>query len=192
MRTAPTVTAWLWLALACNAGAAGGDPVNDVRGQAAKQLGVKESTVEVTPLDATVPGLQLFGAEAASSGQRRFVAGAVLASGQVVVGGDAVRKAIFDAWAWSPGKVPPATVAAVVTRTLEMEEPARVVSEPADVTYLGRLGVEGVALPHEETRGGDPAVVWWVGTGSNPATEVILQVTGGVPKLSTGRTHGGG
>ena len=166
--------------------------MNDVRGQAAKVLGVKESAVEVTHLDATVPGLQLFGAEAGSSPPRKFVAVAVLASGGVVVGGDAVRKAIFDAWAWSPGKVSAATVAAVVTRTLELEEPARVVSEAADVTYLGRLGVEGVALPHEETRGGDPAIVWWVGTGANPATEVILQVTGGVPKLSTGRTHGGG
>lgn len=185
-------TAWLWLVLACNAGAAGGDPMNDVRGQAAKVLGVKDSDVQVTPLDAAVPGLQLFGAEVGSSGRRKFVPAAVLASGGVVVGGDAVRKAIFDAWGWSPGKVPAATVAAVMTRTLELNEPARVVSEAADVTYLARLGVDGVALPVEETRGGDPAIVWWVGTGANPATEVILQITGGVPKLSFGRTHGGG
>ena len=58
--------------------------------------------------------------------------------------------------------------------------------------YLARLGVTGVAPPHEETRGADPAFVWWVGTGANPATEVILQLTGGVPKVSYGRTHGGG
>jgi len=168
--------------------------MDEARREAAKVLGVKESAVQVATLDESVAGVTVVGATAGGDrGPRKFAPAAVLADGKVVVGGDAVRKALFGAWAWAPGKVPADQVAAVITKTLETDEPAKLVSDPDRVAYLKRLGVDGVSLPHEDTLDGRPAVVWWIQTGSNPATEVLLKVgADGVPTVSYGRTHGGG
>lgn len=180
--------------LACLGGAQGGDPMDQARAEAARALGVKASAVQVATLDATsVPGLTVLGASVTGRSPRRQFVPAALVGAEVIVGGDAVRARVLAAWAWAPGKIDPALVARVITPTLELPEAAELVADAERVKYLGRLGVSGVALPHEDVLDGVPAVVWWVSTGQNPATEVILKVPpSGPPTLSYGRTHGGG
>jgi hypothetical protein len=180
--------------LACLGGAQGGDPMDQARQEAARALGVKASAIEVTTLDASsVPGVTLLGAQVSGRvPKRKFVPVAVVGS-ELVVGGDAVRQKVLEAWAWKPGQVDPALVAKVLTPTLELPEAPTLVADAERVTYLGRLGVEGVALPHEGTGGEHPAVIWWVSTGQNPATEVILTIPAGAPpQVTYGRSHGGG
>jgi hypothetical protein len=111
-------------------------------------------------------------------------------TGTAVLGGDAVRRAVFSAWGWAPGLVPAAQVAAVVTHTLDLPGDPEVILDPERVVYLGRLGAEGIALPHGETINGSSAVTWWVSTETERATEVIVEVgIDGRPRLSYGRTH---
>ena len=134
-----------------------------------------------------VPGVRLVRVDRGDG--TSSVAAILSDTGTAALGADEVRRAVFSAWGWTPGAIPATEVAAVITHTLDLPGEPEVILDAERVVHLGRLGAEGIALPHGETINGSSAVTWWVSTAHERATEVIVEVgIDGRPRLSYGRT----
>jgi hypothetical protein len=153
----------------------------------ARALGLTDDRLYEIPVDPPVPGIRLVRVD---RGEPTPSIAAILSdTGQAVLGRDEVCRTVFAAWSWAPGRVRAEQVAAVITHTLDLPGRPEVLLDPERVVHLGRLGAEGIALPHEETIDGASAVTWWVST-DRETTEVIVEVgIDGRPRLSYGRTH---
>lgn len=155
----------------------------------ARALGLTDDRVREIPVDSPIPGIRLV--RVAREDGSASIAAILADTGKAVLGRDDVCRAVFAAWGWAPGGVPAAQVATVITHALDLPGQPEVILDPERVIHLGRLGAEGVALPHEETIDGASAVTWWVST-DREATEVIVAFgIDGLPRLSYGRTHSG-
>jgi hypothetical protein len=139
-----------------------------------------------------VPGLTLY--RVVVSGDDPLWGAAVVAGNEVIVDPAAERSALVKAWGYGTTRSAAAgDVAAALLLTYVEHEQPKLVADAAKLSYLGRLGVEGVSLPTETTEDGLPGLRFWYGTGANPATELIAVFkTDGTVELRSGRTHGGG